>query len=140
MGDVGSGFLGYAFGVLALAANNAGALPIPFWLVLLGVFVFDATVTVARRALVGERVTAPHRLHAYQRLVQVGWSHRQVTSAVIGVNLVLAGLVWLARTRELPTAGLAAGGLVILAGLYLAVERLAPFGQFRNQRSPNRYK
>ncbi len=68
MGDVGSGMLGYLFAVLAIASENAGAVPILLWTLLLGAFVFDATVTLFRRIAHGERWYHAHHSHAYQRI------------------------------------------------------------------------
>ena len=45
----------------------------PFWI--------DASVTLARRLLRGERVWQPHRQHYFQRLVRSGWTHRRVALA-----------------------------------------------------------
>jgi Fuc2NAc and GlcNAc transferase len=133
MGDVGSGLLGYLFGALALAGHNAGALSVAGWLALLGVFVFDATATLLRRLVAGERVSTAHRLHAYQRLVQSGWPHRRVTFGAAAANGFLAAAVW----WDWRTGG--GGGralviaIVILAGLYLAVERAAPARRFAHR-------
>lgn len=89
MGDVGSGFLGYVFAVLALASENSGGLPLLVWIVLLGVFVTDATVTLIRRLFKGEKLSEAHRSHVYQLAVQNGFSHKQVTLTVLGTNMVL---------------------------------------------------
>ena len=67
MGDVGSAMLGYALAVLALASENANAVPLIAWAGLYGVFAVDATVTVLRRGMRGQRVSEAHRQHAYQR-------------------------------------------------------------------------
>jgi Fuc2NAc and GlcNAc transferase len=90
MGDVGSGLLGYAFGVVALASERAGAVPLVVWMLLLAVFIVDATATLIRRVMKGERWYEAHRSHAYQRAVQAGYSHRQVTIAIMGLNVLLA--------------------------------------------------
>jgi len=126
MGDVGSGFLGYLFGVLAVASENADALPALLWLLLLGPFFLDATVTLLRRLARGERVYHAHRTHAYQRAVQAGWSHRRVTMTVIELNLVL-GLVGFLVVRN-PTllGGMLAATALALGLLYGAVERRRP--------------
>lgn len=89
MGDVGSGFLGFTFGTLAVASENSGALPLVVWVLLLGVFVVDATATLLRRIRRGERWTEAHRTHAYQLAVQARWTHKQATLAVLGINLLL---------------------------------------------------
>lgn len=89
MGDVGSGLLGYAFGVIALASEKTGAVPVVVWMILLGVFTVDATATLIHRFFKGERWYQAHRSHAYQRAVMAGYSHRTVTAAVLGLNVVL---------------------------------------------------
>jgi len=90
MGDVGSGLLGYAFGVLAIASERENAVPAAVWMILLAVFIVDATATLIRRMLNGERWFEAHRSHAYQRAVQSGFSHRDVTTGVVGINMLLA--------------------------------------------------
>ncbi len=85
---MGSGFLGYLMGVLAIAAARENAVALLVWLILGGVFFSDATVTLVRRSLRGERVHEAHRTHAYQWLARRWGSHRTVTGAVLIVNLV----------------------------------------------------
>jgi Fuc2NAc and GlcNAc transferase len=126
MGDVGSGFLGFSFGALALASDRSGALPLELWLLLLGIFVFDATVTLLRRMSRGERWYEAHRSHGYQRLVQAGWSHGAVTGVVLVVNLALGALVWATEAGQLAPLAAVLAGLVGLAVLYLAIERRRP--------------
>jgi Fuc2NAc and GlcNAc transferase len=89
MGDIGSGLLGYCFAIVALAAHNAEVLPATVWLLLLGVFVMDATFTLIRRVIRGERWYTAHRSHAYQRMVQLGYPHSRVSIGVAGLNLLL---------------------------------------------------
>jgi Fuc2NAc and GlcNAc transferase len=126
MGDVGSGFIGFLFGGLALASENAHALPALLWLVLLGPFFMDATITLLRRIARGERWYAGHRTHAYQRAVQGGWSHRLVTITVATLSAalgVLGSLVIRHSALLGPVIAAAAGGLGVL---YLAIERRHP--------------
>ena len=87
MGDVGSGFLGFSLGVLGLAASRHSAVPLEAWAILGGVFFVDATVTLLRRALRGDRWFEAHRLHAYQILAGRWRAHWPVTVLVIAVNL-----------------------------------------------------
>jgi len=126
MGDVGSGMLGYLFAVLAIASENAGAIPLLIWVLLLGAFVFDATVTLCRRIAHGERWYHAHHSHAYQRMVQAGRSHAQVSSMILLINMILALLAILAWLR--PTFFLIAigAGALLLSILYLSVERIRP--------------
>ncbi len=85
------------------------------------VFVLDATVTLLRRARRRERLTEGHRHHAYQRLVQAGWSHRAVSSTVIGLNLALIG-----AAAVLPPPAALGLAVVLCAVAYLLVERRRP--------------
>jgi len=87
MGDVGSGYLGYAIATFTLQAARGHPAMLWVWLILGGVFFVDATLTLLRRSLRGERVHHPHRSHAYQWLARRWQSHRRVTSIAIAVNL-----------------------------------------------------
>lgn len=90
MGDAGSGFLGVALGVLSL--QGAWAEPRFFWawLILLGVFIVDATLTLIRRLLRGDKVYEAHRSHAYQFASRHFGKHLPVT---VGVGLI--NVLWL---------------------------------------------
>jgi Fuc2NAc and GlcNAc transferase len=125
LGDVGSGFLGFAFATLAIATERAGALPLLVWVLLSGVFIVDSTVTLLRRVLRGERWHEAHRSHAYQRLVLSGRSHGRVTAAVLGINgiLTLAAVRYLYGGSMLEVLALAGA---VLGGAYLWVERVRP--------------
>jgi Fuc2NAc and GlcNAc transferase len=97
MGDVGSGFLGFLLGALLLAGVAAAETGVFGPLVLLGVFVVDATVTLFTRALTGQRVGEPHRSHAYQVLSR-RFDHRTVTVWACAVNLLwLLPFAWVAE-------------------------------------------
>jgi Fuc2NAc and GlcNAc transferase len=121
MGDVGSSVLGYLFAGLAVASENAGAVPMLVWVLLLGVFVVDATLTLVRRALDREAVFNAHRKHAYQRAVQAGWSHARVSTLVLLLNGVLAALGFLAVRVSGQMAAVALGGLGALVLLHTGV-------------------
>lgn len=93
MGDVGSGLLGFVFATLALASENQGFVPVLVWIMLLGVFAIDSTATLLRRIIQKEKWYAPHRSHAYQLAVRLGYNHNQVTSVIMIIDL---GLITLA--------------------------------------------
>jgi Fuc2NAc and GlcNAc transferase len=86
MGDVGSGYLGYIIGIVALQAGRESPSALITWLILGGAFFVDATVTLARRTLRGERVYEAHRSHAYQYLARRWNSHRRTTLTIVIVN------------------------------------------------------
>jgi Fuc2NAc and GlcNAc transferase len=88
MGDVGSGFLGFAISALAVQASVDRPEGLFSWWILCGVFFADATVTLFRRLARGERPHVAHRSHSYQHLARrVG--HARVTLGVIALNLAL---------------------------------------------------
>lgn len=68
MGDVGSQFCGFMLAVLAVVASRFQGLELSFLLMpmLLSGVLFDVAFTLLRRAVAGERLTAPHRGHLYQ--------------------------------------------------------------------------
>jgi Fuc2NAc and GlcNAc transferase len=88
LGDVGSGYVGYAVAVLALESAHQRPAALWVWLILGGVFFVDATVTLSRRFMRGERVYEGHRIHAYQWLARRWGNHRRVTVAVLFVNVL----------------------------------------------------
>ncbi|MDM9555281.1 glycosyltransferase family 4 protein [Pseudomonas asiatica] len=87
MGDAGSGFLGIVLGGLSLEAAWVAPNLLWCWLILLGVFIVDATFTLIRRLLRGDRVYEAHRSHAYQFASRKFGRHLPVTLAVAVLNL-----------------------------------------------------
>jgi Fuc2NAc and GlcNAc transferase len=126
MGDVGSGLLGFLFGTLALASENAGGVPLLAWAVILGVFVFDATITLGRRIVRRERWYEAHRSHAYQRLVRSGWTHAQVSIAAFVTAGVLGAFAFVGSRWHTLLVPSLIGATLLLVALYLLVERIAP--------------
>lgn len=118
MGDVGSVPLGLAgfwlLCELALAGAWTAALLLPLY------YLSDATSTLLRRLVRGEKVWQAHRSHAYQLAVQRGRSHSSVSFAVGLCGVALVGLACLTETAAtgaldpLRLAALASGGGVVL--------------------------
>ena len=123
MGDVGSLALGAWFGVMSLIGVTRFGLPLEALLTLLGVFVFDATLTLFRRLFKGKRITQAHREHLYQKLILAGFSHAQVSVLVGVMALVAAFLATLTVWR--PDRGLwfFVVALVMLLGFAIFVMR-----------------
>ena len=111
MGDAGSGFLGLVLGLFSIQAAWIAPQFFWSWLILLGVFIVDATWTLLRRFLRGEKIYEAHRSHAYQHASRFYGSHKTV-SLIIG----LINVGWL--TPLALWVGLA--GLNALLGLVLA--------------------
>jgi UDP-N-acetylmuramyl pentapeptide phosphotransferase/UDP-N-acetylglucosamine-1-phosphate transferase len=83
--------LGFLAGALGLWGWQAGVWPAWFPLLVFSVFGVDATVTLLRRARRGEKVWLAHREHYYQRLIQSGWSHRQLALAAYLLMFLSSG-------------------------------------------------
>lgn len=87
MGDAGSGFVGLTLGALALYSAHLAPVMWWVWLILLGVFIVDATFTLLRRLLRGDKVYQAHCSHAYQSAARRFGSHRVVTLSVLAINV-----------------------------------------------------
>lgn len=94
MGDVGSTVLGFNFIVFAVYFQNTDKLSLFIPLILSAVFWFDTTLTLIRRWRNKEKISLPHKKHAYQRLVQAGYSHQKVVILLILLNLIIIGAVF----------------------------------------------
>ncbi len=116
MGDVGSGFLGLMVPMLDLTASSRAPIPLQVWIILGGLFLSDATVTLLRRALRGDRWFEAHRLHAYQQLARRWKSHLRVTILFSAINLFWL-LPWAYHAGQVPaqaTLSLAAALVPVL--------------------------
>lgn len=109
MGDAGSGFLGLMLGALSLQAGLLAPMLFWSWVILLGTFVVDASVTLLRRLLRGERLHEAHRSHAYQHAALLCKSHLPVVLVVGGLNLG-----WLFPIALLVALGTLEAGLGLL--------------------------
>jgi len=121
MGDVGSGYLGIVVGGLSLIAANQDPELLWVWIILLAVFVSDATTTLIRRLLRKQKPHVAHRSHAYQHLAIRINSHAKVALLVLAVNIVwLLPIAFFVADKQLAgTTG------VIIAYVPLLVAALA---------------
>lgn len=130
MGDAGSGFLGIMLGILSIQAAWVHSSLFFAWLILLGVFVVDATVTLFRRLLRGEKVYEAHRSHAYQFASRQYGRHLPVTVAVLVINLV-----WLIPLAICVALELLAGWVGVLVAylplIYVALRFRAGQAEYR---------
>lgn len=124
LGDAGSiplGFLASAFGVWGW---QLGYWPLWFPVLVFSPFVVDATLTLMKRARNKEKLTDAHRSHYYQRLVQMGWGHRNTAIAEY-VLMLLAGVsALLALSLDAKGQGnLLAWWVAIYLGLSMWIDR-----------------
>lgn len=121
MGDVGSYFLGFLIGISGLISHFCFEVSCVFWLILYSVFYFDATVTLLRRVISGQKWYVSHRSHAYQRLQNIGWQHKDILVGLIIINaaLTLVALIAYYYKKLLPASGVI---LILLSIIYLLIE------------------
>lgn len=93
LGDVGSVPLGLWLGYCMIL--SAAAFGISAAMLLYLYPILDATYTLARRTLKGEKIWQAHKSHFYQQAVQNGRTHNR-TSAIIGLyNLICVTGAWI---------------------------------------------
>ncbi|SMC76825.1 UDP-GlcNAc:undecaprenyl-phosphate GlcNAc-1-phosphate transferase [Desulfocicer vacuolatum DSM 3385] len=98
MGDIGSTFLGFTFGVLPIIASlydnaHTSLLVLPL---LLFHFIYDTSFTFIRRLFKGENVFQAHRTHLYQLFNRLGFTHFKVTVFYWGVAVLQGvGALWM---------------------------------------------
>ena len=94
LGDVGSIFLGFQFGLLVLVISHSAWEFVTLAGTLAPIY-FDALLTLVRRWRRGENLFQAHRQHLYQFLVHaLGWRHWQV-SALYGLLQLVIGMLLL---------------------------------------------
>ena len=98
MGDVGSTLLGYNVAIFTIYYANQDAMNLWVWIILFGLFWFDATLTLLRKYKNGEKLSQAHKKHAYQRLTQAGWSHDKVVLYSTSVNIILFSFVYFLKS------------------------------------------
>jgi Fuc2NAc and GlcNAc transferase len=109
MGDGGSGFVGMLLAILSIHAAWVAPELLWGWVILLGAFVVDATVTLLRRLRRGKRLHAPHRSHAYQYAARKCGAHQPVSLVFAAINLC-----WLLPIAALVVTGWLDGLLGVL--------------------------
>lgn len=117
MGDAGSIPLGFMAAALGIDGAMRGVWPGLFPLLVFSPFILDASVTLARRGLRGEKIWRAHRSHYYQRVVLLGATHRQLALAAYALMLLAAGLAFALLLLPQYSVGL----LILLASMYLLI-------------------
>jgi Fuc2NAc and GlcNAc transferase len=109
MGDSGSGFLGFVFASLLLVSANIDQKMLWIWLILLGVFIVDATFTLLHRLIKKEKLHEAHRTHAYQYASRKFNSHFKVTIGTLIINVL-----WLAPISFFVATEIISGSLGLI--------------------------
>jgi Fuc2NAc and GlcNAc transferase len=126
MGDVGSLALGFLFAALLLYGMGTGAISQAVALMVMLLFLTDATLTLLMRVIKGERWYNAHRQHFYQRLIAAGWTHGRVAIfyQAINLTLVLPGIVVAVNFPVLAWVVALALTLTFVLSWYLLISRL----------------
>jgi len=119
LGDVGSVPLGFLAAATGLIGWERQFWPWWFPLLVFSPFIVDSSVTLVRRLLRRERVWQGHLDHYYQRLIRMGWGHRNTALAEYALMFV-CGITALAALSAGHT-----GQIVVLAAFVLAYVTLA---------------
>ena len=118
LGDVGSIPLGFLAAALGLLGWRNDAWPLWFPLVVFGPFIGDATLTLIKRTIRGERVWRAHREHYYQRMIRMGLGHRTTAYIEYAAMLICAGAALYGRDKApLIQAGIFCAVSLGLAGI-----------------------
>ena len=88
MGDAGAIPLGFLAITLGIHGNMTGRWPWWFAPLVFSPFIVDATATLLRRTAQGKKPWVAHRDHYYQRLILSGWGHRK--TALVSYGLMAA--------------------------------------------------
>lgn len=126
MGDVGSVSLGFIIFVMAIIGQKNYQIPIVYWFVLNGLFLFDATITLFRRVWNKEKWFTAHKKHAYQRLRQFGLSSKHILLGQLVLNTVFFVLVMLQHYLLFHLAVVVLIQLGIMVFIYFLIERCFP--------------
>ncbi len=134
MGDVGSSTLGLFAAAFILWGARTHVFPIWIGVLVFAPFIVDATVTLLRRIVRGEKVWQAHRRHYYQRLVQLGWGHRKTVLLEYGLMLGcgITALLVISAPVAIQWAVLIAW-VMIFAGFLFWVSRLESQAHCRNR-------
>jgi UDP-N-acetylmuramyl pentapeptide phosphotransferase/UDP-N-acetylglucosamine-1-phosphate transferase len=123
MGDVGSVPLGFLAGAFGIVGWRDDVWPLWFPMLVFAPFMCDATLTLLKRVLRGERASHAHREHYYQRLVRMGFGHRG-TAYIEYAAMLGCALVALAARNQPPAVqfGAVAAATAVMIGIAVWVD------------------
>ena len=127
MGDVGSTQLGFILVVLGIYFHNTVEASIIHWVMLTSLFWFDATLTLFRRWRNGEKLTQAHKKHAYQRIVQSGFSHQKTIIMSFIINIIIIGLVFISKMYMSILIPVFIINMLFLYGITKVIDKKVPF-------------
>ncbi len=120
MGDLGSSLLGFCFAVVSIWGVSEQIFSIWIPCIVFSPFIVDATYTLGKRALRGERFWEAHKTHFYQRLVEVGYGHKKVVIAEYCLML-LCSLTAIVSVSYEHVKNVQLIGILLTGGLYTVI-------------------
>ncbi len=133
LGDSGSLFIGFLLSALALAGAEKAptfvAVAIP--VVSFGLPILETSLSILRRLISGRPIFTADREHIHHKLLQMGFSHRQVVIVLYAVSAMFAMLSLFLLWPTGSTLGLVLA--VVGTGIWLGVQHLnyLEFGELR---------
>lgn len=127
MGDMGSTQLGFILIVLGIYFHNKLDVSILNWLMIAAPFWFDASYTLFKRWYKKEKLGQAHRKHAYQRLVQMGFSHKTVNLFLITLNFLIFLMTIIYRRHDELKLPLTTLTIILLYIIYKRIDKRVPF-------------
>lgn len=123
MGDAGSIPLGFLAATLGILGAEQGVWPWLFPVLVFSPFIVDATVTLVRRGVRGEKIWQAHRSHYYQRAVLLGASHRQLALAAYGLMIAMAAMGFFLRAFPRQAVALLILSAIPYLLIFLSIDR-----------------
>lgn len=133
LGDSGSLFIGFMLSALALAGAQKAptfvAVAIP--VVSFGLPILETLLSILRRLISGRPIFTADREHIHHKLLQMGFTHRQVVIVLYAVSAMFAMLSLFLLWPTGSTLGLVLA--VVGTGIWLGVQHLnyLEFGELR---------
>jgi UDP-N-acetylmuramyl pentapeptide phosphotransferase/UDP-N-acetylglucosamine-1-phosphate transferase len=124
LGDVGSVPLGFLAGGLGIVGWRDDVWPLWFPVLVFAPFIADATITLLKRLIRGDRVWQAHREHYYQRMVRMGLGHRGTAWGGYVAMLICAAAALFGRTQSPATQAMifaAASALLAVVAAWVDV-------------------
>ncbi|HEX5165160.1 MAG TPA: MraY family glycosyltransferase [Thermomicrobiales bacterium] len=111
MGDTGAMFIGFALATISII----GGAKIATALLALGVPILDTAWVILYRVMHGRSPLGADRGHLHHRLLDAGWSQRQIVAGVAGITALFGALGLALPTREAKLGAMIVMGLVLLS-------------------------
>lgn len=121
MGDAGSIPLGFLAGLIGFIGWINGVWPAWFPVLVFSPFIVDATLTLLKRLVRGERIWLAHREHYYQRLILLGHGHRKTAWLEYGLMFAVGMSALWGTGRPSMDQAILLGGWAII---YIVLTRL----------------